>query len=142
MSIRKPLNEESPEQAKRGKWLAGIYCWRVKDGFFRRQLQPAIIECVDGSKITINMELHTTARGVMDKVKRIVQYYRHEMPIRNRKVDKQALERSARFVLPSPDPTKPPVVDITLNAREAKSLGVQLVAYAERAGNERILISQ
>jgi hypothetical protein len=115
----------------------GIYMWRVKGGFYKRQIQPAIIECVDGSKISIWVRPYHNYKEMIKAVKRLEHYYNHGMPKASLLGDVKPLVRKknlpVRFVLPDDTNSgNPPKADFKVTPWEALQLGRQLMDFAKR----------
>jgi len=135
------INEKDEESLKKASYVVGMYTWRVKDGFFKRQIQPAIIECVEGTRINIDVRPYHNAKEVVKAVKRLEHYYDKVMRPEGKAHDKTPLKRKAelpvRFVLPSEKHGAPPKADVTLTPWEALTLGTQLVEFARREKAKR-----
>ena len=72
----------SEEGTKRCGWVFGIFYWPKKDGVFKRQVSPAIVELKDGSLVKVDMNICETPEDIAGQAKAIVKYYEDLPPER------------------------------------------------------------
>lgn len=119
-----------------GSWMMAIYMWPKKGGFFKRVIQPAIVEFVDGTRMELIPRPMADMAAVLAAVRRLNRYYFKELDPKHRQDDGVPLVNKrglpARFTAkpgPASDRGALPV-DITVTPWEAKLLGDRLLAFA------------
>ncbi len=134
-----PAKQVDPSKAT---WLVGMFQWRKKGGFFKRQLQPAIIECVDGTKVEISLRPWRSVKEVLAAVQRVEDYYNNDMPLSSLRDDRTPLkprrDLPKKFTLqPSGYRASAVPQEVTLTPYDALRLGLQLLDFAKAEKAER-----
>ena len=117
------------------QWVLGAWFWPKKGGFFKRMLQPAVVECLDGSKVTLNVTPVKDLNAAIETLKSYAAVYDNLSPER-KAGDAVPMERKPDLPMrfqSQPDyysRSRSAPVDITVTPWEAKLLGDRLLAFA------------